>query len=59
MTTPYTDWRDHLLYLVDNGYLEPMMALTMCLKWMTQDEVGEMVDANELSPRFMEAEDAV
>jgi hypothetical protein len=59
VTTQYTDWRDHLMYLVDEGYLDPHMALTMCLKWMTQDEVGEMVDANELSPRFMEADDAV
>ncbi len=59
MAREYCDWRDHLMSLVDEGYLDPHMALTMCLKWMTQDEVGEMVDANELSPRFMEVEDAV
>ena len=29
--------------------LDPMMAVTMCAKWMTNDEVGEMLDANELS----------
>jgi hypothetical protein len=29
----------------------------MCVKWMSNDEVGEMLDANELSDRFMETED--
>jgi hypothetical protein len=26
----------------------------MCAKWMTDDEVAEMLDANELSERFEE-----
>ena len=45
---------NRLLEMVDDGYLDPMMALTMCLKWMSEDEVAEMMDANELSPRFEE-----
>ena len=48
------DNRDRLLELVVAGQLDPMMALTMCAKWMTNDEVGEMLDANELSERFIE-----
>jgi|TARA_B110000977_G_scaffold187502_1_gene254697 hypothetical protein len=48
------DNRDKLIELVEDGNLDPMMALTMCAKWMTDDEVAEMLDANELSERFEE-----
>jgi len=50
------DNRDKLIELVEDGNLDPMMALTMCAKWMSDDEVGEMLDANELSERFEEEE---
>mgnify|MGYP000238671477 CR=1 FL=1 len=49
-----TDNRDKLIELVEDGNLDPMMALTMCVKWMSDDDVGEMLDANELSERFDE-----
>jgi len=29
----------------------------MCAKWMSEDDCEEMLDANELSDRFMEDED--
>ena len=51
------DYRDRLIELVEDGVLDPMMAVTMCAKWMTNDEVGEMLDANELSERFQEDEE--
>ena len=51
------DYRDRLIELVEDGILDPMMAVTMCAKWMTNDEVGEMLDANELSERFQEDEE--
>ena len=51
------DYRDQLIELVEDGNLDPMMALTMCAQWMTNDEVGEMLDANELSDRFMEEDE--
>ena len=51
------DNRDKLIELVEDGNLDPMMALTMCLKWMSDDDVGEMLDANELSERFQEEDD--
>lgn len=47
---------DRLLEMVEDGYVDPMMALTMCLKWLSEDEVAEMMDANELSERFTEDE---
>jgi hypothetical protein len=52
-----TDNRDLVIEMVEDGMLDPMMALTMCLKWMSNDEVAEMLDANELSERFMEDDD--
>jgi hypothetical protein len=48
------DNRDRVIEMVDEGILDPMMALTMALKWMSNDEVAEMLDANELSERFLE-----
>jgi hypothetical protein len=52
-----TDNRDLVIEMVEDGVLDPMMALTMCLKWMSNDEVAEMLDANELSERFLEDDD--
>ena len=51
------DHREKLLEMVDDGILEPMLALEMCMRWMTNDEVGDMLDANELSDRFLEEEE--
>lgn len=48
------NYRDKLLEMIDDGNLDPMMALTMCIKWMSNDDVGEMLDANELSDRFLQ-----
>lgn len=44
--------RDRLIELVEDGMVDPMMALTMCAAWMTDADVAEMLDANELSERF-------
>ena len=46
--------REKLIELVNEGILDPMMALEMCARWMTNEEVGEMLDAHELSDRFLE-----
>jgi len=46
--------REKLFELIEDGNLDPMMAVTMCAKWMTDDDVAEMLDANELSERFEE-----
>ena len=51
------DHRDKLLEIVDDGNVDPMSALKMCMKWMSNDEVGEMLDANELSDRFNQEEE--
>lgn len=48
-----TDPRDYALEQVEDGNVDPNLMLLACLKWMSSDEVREMLDANELSPRFL------
>jgi len=50
------DPREFALDLVDQGMIDPMMLLTAALNWMSHEEVRDMLDANELSPRFSEEE---
>ena len=51
------DPRDFAMGLVNDGMVDPMLMLTAALNWMSTDEVRDMLDANELSPRFSEDED--
>jgi len=51
------DPRDFAVGLVEEGMIDPMMLLSAALTWMSHDEVRDMLDANELSPRFSEEED--
>jgi hypothetical protein len=46
--------RDVALELVDNGLVTAESMLTMCLKYMSTDDVEDMLDCNELSERFMD-----
>ena len=49
--------RDYALELVENGVSAETLLLC-ALKFMSNDDVRDMLDANELSPRFDEdAED--
>jgi len=52
-----TNARDVALELVDNGLVTAEAMLTMCLKYMSTDDVEDMLDCNELSERFMEDDD--
>ena len=49
-----TNARDKALELVDNGVVSAEDLLTMALKYMSTDDVEDMLDTNELSERFME-----
>jgi len=49
--------RDRALELVEEGFTTAEDMLTMCLKWMSTDDVEEMLDANELSDRFLNEEE--
>lgn len=50
------DPRSYALELVDAG-LSAQILLEACLGYMSHDEVRDMLDANELSPRFDEDAD--
>ena len=46
--------RDRALELVEMGMVSAESMLSMCLAYMSTDDVADMLDANELSPRFQE-----
>ena len=46
-----TSPRDFALELVENGMSSDTLLL-YCLKYMSHDNVRDMLDCNELSPRF-------
>ena len=52
-----TDFRSVALELVDNGLVSAEDLLTMALKYMSNDDVEDMLDTNELSARFFEDEE--
>ena len=49
--------RDAALALVEEGLVSAEDLLTMALKYMSTDDVADMLDANELSERFQEEDD--
>ena len=48
---------DRALELVEEGVVSADHLLLCCLKYMSEDDVEGMLDANELSDRFNEDED--
>jgi hypothetical protein len=52
-----TNYRDIALELVENGIVSAEDMLVMALKYMSNDDVEDMLDTNELSERFMEDAD--
>ena len=46
--------RDIALELVDNGIVSAESMLTACLKYMSTDDVEDMLDCNEWSERFFD-----
>ena len=47
--TKYTDPRDRALELVENGFVSTLGMLSMCLSYMSHDEVIDMLECNELA----------
>jgi hypothetical protein len=48
--------RDTALALVEEGLVSAEQMLSMCLGYMSTDDVADMLDCNELSERFQEEE---
>ena len=49
--------RDAALALVEEGLVSAEQMLSMCLGYMSTDDVADMLDCNELSERFQEDEE--
>jgi len=49
--------RDKAIELVEDGFITYEQLATMALKYMSEDDVADMLDSNELSDRFMEDDD--
>jgi hypothetical protein len=51
-----TDPRDYAMQLVEEGRTSQENLLLACLKYMSHQDVRDMLDTNELSPRFTETD---
>ena len=40
--------KDKMLALISGGDIDPTSALKICLRWMSDEEVGKMLEANAL-----------
>jgi hypothetical protein len=49
--------RNAALALVEEGLVSAEQMLSMCLGYMSTDDVADMLDCNELSERFLEDEE--
>ena len=49
--------RDKAIELVEEGIVDPIQMVIMCVKYMSEDDVEDMLDCNELSDRFIEEDD--
>ena len=52
------DPRDFALEMVENGLISADHLLLCALKYMSHDDVRDMLDCNELSPRFDEDDES-
>jgi len=48
------DPRDYALELIDEGSLNARDFAIMCVKYMSRDDVEDMLHANEIDPRSMQ-----
>tara|TARA_Y100000310_G_C20124421_1_gene552962 strand:- start:47 stop:238 length:192 start_codon:yes stop_codon:yes gene_type:complete len=48
-----------LIDMIEKGLLDPKDVVIMCVKYMSEDDVAEMMDINELSERFFEDDEEV
>ena len=51
----YSDKASDKLYeMIDEGLINDSSVVTMCLCYMSEDDIADMMDCNELSDRFLE-----
>ena len=49
--------RSKALSMIDEGRITAQQLAEMCVGYMSHDDVEDMLDANELTDRFLEDED--
>lgn len=52
-----SDPRSYALFFIQQGVVDPETLIIACLKYMSGDDIRDMLDANELSPRFLNNND--
>ena len=57
MNITFKSKRDKAFELVDEGIVSPEQMMRMALSYMSADDVEDMLDANELSERFLGEDD--
>jgi hypothetical protein len=50
-------YSNKLMELVETGVLNPVDVVRMCVKWMSEDDVQGMMEANEIEYEYPEEED--
>ncbi len=56
-TTSVRGATNKVLEMIDEGLLDPKDMVMMCLKWMSEDDVKEMCEANEINLEDTEDEE--
>lgn len=51
------EFTNRLIELVEEGILDPVGVVRMCVKYMSEDDVEDMCDCNELTDLMFEPED--
>jgi hypothetical protein len=51
------EFTNRLIELVEEGTLDPVGVVRMCVKYMSEDDVEDMCDCNELTDLMFEPED--
>lgn len=57
--TRWIDYRQYALDLVDEGPINARELAIMAIKYMSQEDVRDMIEYNELDPRNLQMDDLV
>ena len=49
------DWRIKAIEMMEEGLIPAEEMVEMLLRWLTSDDIYECLDANEYTPRHIEA----
>ena len=52
------EYTNRLLEMVDEGLLDARQVVLMCVKYMSEDEVADMIRFNDLSEQLLSGEDS-